>query len=54
LRLILAAPFEFGLPREQVVAIVFWKVALISDVQHDGHLAAIAATMVGLLSSNAQ
>ena len=31
-RLILTASFDFGLPREQVVAIVFRKVALISDV----------------------
>ena len=36
-RLIVAASFDFGFPREQVVAIVFRKVALISDVQHGGH-----------------
>jgi hypothetical protein len=31
------APFDFGFPREQVVAVVFRKVALVLDVQHGSH-----------------
>jgi hypothetical protein len=36
-QLIPAAPFDFGFPREQVVAVIFRKVALILDVQHGSH-----------------
>src|ERR1019366_7856968 len=36
-QLIPTAPFDFGFPREQVVAVVFRKVALILDVQHGSH-----------------
>src|ERR1019366_330301 len=36
-QLIPAAPLDFGLPREQVVAVVFRKVALILDIQHGSH-----------------
>jgi hypothetical protein len=36
-QLIPTAPFDFGLPREQVVAVVFRKVALILNVQHGSH-----------------
>jgi hypothetical protein len=36
-QLIPAAPLDFGFPREQVVAVVFRKVALILDVQHGSH-----------------
>jgi hypothetical protein len=36
-QLIPTAPFDFGFPREQVVAVVFRKVALILDIQHGSH-----------------
>ena len=36
-QLIATAPFDFGFPREQVVAVIFWKVALVLDVQHGSH-----------------
>src|ERR1022692_3652295 len=36
-QLIPTAPFDFGFPREQVVAVVFRKVALVLDVQHGSH-----------------
>jgi hypothetical protein len=31
------APFDFGFPREKVVAVIFRKVALVLDVQHGSH-----------------
>jgi hypothetical protein len=48
------ASFDLSFPREQVVPIVVWKIALISDVQHGSHLVAPTATMVGLTRGNAQ
>ena len=36
-QLIPTAPLDFGFPREQVVAVVFRKVALVLDVQHGSH-----------------
>src|ERR1700690_427808 len=36
-QLIPAAPLDFGFPREQVVAVVFRKVALVLDIQHGSH-----------------
>jgi hypothetical protein len=36
-QLIPTVPFDFGFPREQVVAVVFRKVALILDIQHGSH-----------------
>ena len=36
-QLIPTAPLDFGFPREQVVAVVFRKVALVLDIQHGSH-----------------